>query len=73
MREKPQRPLVGRVPLADPAEVATYLKSTEKTLEYWRVKEIGPKFVKVGHAVRYRWSDVDEWLESNTVETEVAA
>lgn len=71
MRPKPQRPLVGREPLAEPAEVATYLKSTEKTLEDWRYRETGPRYVRVGNNVRYHWSDVDDWVERNTIETRV--
>lgn len=72
-REKPQRPLVDREPLAEPAQVALYLGMTEKGLEGWRGRVYGPRFVRVGQGVRYHWSDVDAWVKRNTVETGTAA
>lgn len=51
-----------RPSLATPKEVATFLGKSWGTLQNWRYLGIGPKFVKVGHDVRYRWEDVDEWL-----------
>ncbi|MEU8264944.1 helix-turn-helix domain-containing protein [Micromonospora sp. NPDC048999] len=45
-------------------EVADYLGLKVQTLYNWRVKGIGPKSSRVGGLVRYRWSDVDAWLES---------
>lgn len=35
-----------------------------KTLANWRVKGLGPSFVKIGAAVRYRAEDVQEWIDS---------
>ncbi len=73
VREKTPRPLVGREPLADPSQVAAYVGRPEKTLEYWRYKGTGPRFIRIDGGVRYRWSDVDAWLDARTVETEEAA
>jgi excisionase family DNA binding protein len=53
-----------RTPLATPAEVAAYLRVPEKTLTEWRSKGKGPRYIPVGRYVRYRWSDVEEWLAS---------
>lgn len=25
-----------------------------------------PKFIKIGRSVKYRWSDVEEWLDAQT-------
>ncbi|MDG4825674.1 helix-turn-helix domain-containing protein [Asanoa sp. WMMD1127] len=55
-----------RRPLGTPAEVAEYLRKPVRTLEQWRYVGTGPKFVKAGRDVRYRWSDVDAWLDQQT-------
>jgi excisionase family DNA binding protein len=55
--------------LLKPAEVAELLGVTTGTLAQWRSKrplEEPLPFVKVGHAIRYRESDVDLWLEART-------
>lgn len=55
----------ARSPLAEPSEVASYLKVTEKTLAQWRWRKTGPTWLKVGaREVRYRWEEVDAWLAS---------
>jgi len=46
---------------------ATYLGLAESTLEKARVHGTGPKYVKLGRAVRYRIRDLDEWLEARTM------
>jgi hypothetical protein len=53
-------------PLAAPAEVAEYLRTTTAALAQDRYKVTGPKFIKRGSRVLYRWSDVLEWLDRNT-------
>ena len=50
--------------LASGAEVAEMLGIPEKTLTQWRSDNKGPKYLKVGRYVRYRWSAVDEWLST---------
>lgn len=52
-------------PLATPGEVAAFLGGdfSEKTLANWRSAGKGPKFVKVGGLVRYRWPEVNAWLD----------
>jgi excisionase family DNA binding protein len=47
--------------------VAQRLGISERTLERKRCDGTGPRFVKCGRAVRYRESDIEEWLESQTV------
>ncbi len=57
-------------------EAADYLGLQRTTLEAWRCRGGGPRFVKLGRAVRYRQADLDEWIESrireNTVNGEAA-
>ena len=52
---------------------ADYIGKPERTLTQWRYLNVGPPYIKVGpSSVRYRKSDVDAWLESQTVRPEVA-
>ena len=42
------------------------------TLAHWRSEGRGPKFIKLGAKVAYRGSDLNEWLQSRTVEPRAA-
>lgn len=53
-----------RGPLATPAEVAAYLGVPVKTLYQWKYRGIGPHVHKVGRHLRYRWHEVDAWLNA---------
>jgi excisionase family DNA binding protein len=50
--------------LGEPPQVSSYLGIPEKTLAEWRWQGKGPRYVRVGRHVRYRWSDVEAWLET---------
>ncbi|MEU7678105.1 helix-turn-helix domain-containing protein [Micromonospora taraxaci] len=52
--------------LAAPPEVASYLGVPEKTLTQWRYVKTGPRWSKVGRHVRYRWADVEKWLDEQS-------
>ncbi len=60
-------------PLGTPAEVAKFLRKTEKTLANWRSLGIGPRYIKSGAepqaAVLYDWADVRAWIAERTVTT----
>ncbi|MBB4667427.1 excisionase family DNA binding protein [Microbacterium marinum] len=45
-------------------ELAEYLQVPVRTIEDWRTRDYGPKFLRVGRRVRYRESDVDAWLDA---------
>ncbi|MGS2640248.1 helix-turn-helix transcriptional regulator [Streptosporangium sp. G12] len=49
--------------LGKPPEVAAYLQVPEKTLTQWRYLGTGPRWSKVGRHIRYRWSDIEKWLD----------
>ena len=49
--------------LASVQEVAKYLGVPPGTLYQWRHVGTGPRGYRVGRYVRYRWSDVEEWLD----------
>lgn len=51
--------------LAKAPEVATFLNTTPNQLSRLRYEGHGPKFVKLGRSVRYRWEDVHAWIEEN--------
>lgn len=55
-----------RVPLASSREVAEYLGKPSRTLDQWAYLGVGPKFAKIGRERRYKWSDVDAWVEAQS-------
>lgn len=44
-------------------ELANYLSVPVATLYAWRYRGEGPPALRVGRYLRYRWSDVQRWLE----------
>jgi predicted DNA-binding transcriptional regulator AlpA len=49
-------------------EAACVLRLSERTLERLRVSGLGPKFIRCGgRSVRYRQSDLDDWVTSRLV------
>lgn len=50
--------------LATPPEVAEYLGVPVKTLAEWRSRNKGPQWRKVGRHARYRWADVEKWVDA---------
>jgi predicted DNA-binding transcriptional regulator AlpA len=47
-------------------QAAAILTIRVKTLQAWRVRGGGPKFVKVGRCVRYAEHDIEEYIEART-------
>lgn len=43
-------------------ELADKIRMSVQSLRVWRRTGTGPRFVKIGHAVRYRASDVQAWI-----------
>ena len=54
--------MTGRRALATTAEVAAYLRVSERTLEDWAYRGGGPEFSYAGQQRRYRWEDVERYL-----------
>ncbi len=50
--------------LLDTSELAEHLTNKPNTIEGWRIKGVGPRYIKIGRLVRYRLADVEEWLEA---------
>jgi predicted DNA-binding transcriptional regulator AlpA len=55
----------SRTGLAKAAAVADYLGTTVAQLARLRWEGKGPTYVRLGRSIRYRWSDVDAWVEAN--------
>lgn len=56
------------VGLLNQKQTSEFLGVSERALEKWRLEEKGPPFVKVGNKlVRYRLSDLQKWIDKNTV------
>ncbi|MBB4264290.1 MULTISPECIES: AlpA family transcriptional regulator [unclassified Bradyrhizobium] len=48
-------------------QAADFLSLSVRTLQAWRLRGAGPKFVRAGRAVRYQQSELIAWIASNTV------
>lgn len=53
--------------ILDTKEAAGYVRLGKPTLDRLRISGGGPRFAKLGGAVRYRKVDLDTWLESRLV------
>ena len=62
----------GKTTLTD-IEVAIRLGVSRFTVRSWRLKGVGPRFLKMGRAVRYRPQDVDEYERQALVETQTGS
>lgn len=58
-----------RTLLLTETEAAEWLRLSVKTLRAWRLRSKGPQFVRLGRAVRYLPSHLDEFLRTSTVVT----
>ncbi len=45
-----------------PKQLAKYLETSVSALSQYRALGIGPVYLKIRRMMRYRLSDVDEWL-----------
>jgi len=48
-------------------EAAQLLRLSERTLERLRVSGLGPKFCRMRRSIRYRQTDLDQWIASRIV------
>jgi predicted DNA-binding transcriptional regulator AlpA len=54
-------------------QVAEEFQVSVATLANWRYLRTGPPFVKLGHAVRYRRSDLEAWVAEQQADPQPAA
>ncbi|MCK1580698.1 helix-turn-helix domain-containing protein [Bradyrhizobium sp. 168] len=50
-----------------PKGAAAYLRTSPSTLAKRRLYGTGPRYCRIGRAIRYRKSDLDEFMAANTV------
>lgn len=55
--------------LIDEKQLSAHSGVARQTLQIWRMRRIGPPFIKVGRAVRYPWGEYQGWLTSRRQET----
>ena len=48
-------------------EVAEYLGLTVQALAHLHFRGDGPPSMRVGRSIRYRWEDVDAWLDARKI------
>lgn len=51
-------------------ELATMLDNKLDTIRAWRSERFGPKWVKLGKSVYYRFEDVIAWINASVVNSE---
>lgn len=49
--------------LAGPEDVAKFMGVPLSTVYRWNTRGGGPRYIRVGRHVRYRWSDIEKWLD----------
>lgn len=62
-----------RSDLLNTEQAAAYLGVTSRTLEVWRcTKRQAIPYIKVGRLVKYRKTELDQWLARQTIGADVA-
>lgn len=59
--------IVDRRPLATAEEIAEYLGVPLATVYQWSSRGGGPRLIKVGRHLRARWSDIEAYLDAQTI------
>lgn len=55
--------------LVSPQDLAGYLGVPVATVYSWRYRQEGPPAIRIGRHLRYRWPDVQAWLEERATQT----
>ncbi len=50
-------------------DLAEYLGVPVATLYAWRYRNVGPPGFRVGRHLRFRWSDVEHWIQDRVTQT----
>ncbi|MBR1216214.1 helix-turn-helix domain-containing protein [Bradyrhizobium sp. JYMT SZCCT0180] len=48
-------------------QAAELLALSVRTLQAWRLRGAGPRYVRAGRAIRYQQIELVEWISANTV------
>lgn len=62
----------AREGVTDSRGAAEYIGTTEAQLAGLRYRNLGPTYIRTpgGRTIRYRWSDIDAWLDAGRVQTD---
>ncbi len=60
-------PPLGTDRLVSAQELATYLGVPIGTVYSWRYRREGPPSMRIGRHLRYRWGEVQAWLDNRTM------
>lgn len=55
--------MADRRRLGTTEQVAEHLGVPVRTLYDWKLRGIGPQAIRVGKYLRYRWEDIERWLD----------
>jgi hypothetical protein len=67
MEREPWQLKKGRSGLVKAGPVAEYLETTVSNLARLRFEGRGPAYVRLGRSIRYRWEDVERWVEESVI------
>ena len=58
--------------VTDSRGAAEYIGTTEAQLAGLRYRNLGPTYIRTpgGRTIRYRWTDIDSWLDAGRVQTD---
>jgi len=59
--------IVPALPLIDEKQAARLCGFTVRGMQAKRLNGTGPRYIKLGRAVRYRPESIQQWLESQSV------
>jgi predicted DNA-binding transcriptional regulator AlpA len=57
--------------LATPRDLAERLQVPVATIYAWNHKQTGPPPIRVGKHIRYRWADVERWLDRQASQSRI--
>jgi excisionase family DNA binding protein len=50
-------------------DLADYLGVSVATIYAWRYRQLGPPGFRIGKHLRFRWSDIERWIEDRITQT----
>ena len=59
---------MNKTQMLTPKELAKYLGVATHTLSTYRMCGTGPKYIKLGRVIRYKFNDVLDWIDEKSAE-----
>jgi predicted DNA-binding transcriptional regulator AlpA len=51
--------------LLNEKDAARFLSLSYRTLQSWRSEGRGPRYLRLGRSIRYRWDDLLAWIDDS--------